>query len=131
MQERAFELDSCDRCYETESRVCSAKELHYHADGDSGKWVCAITVAIPVDVSFDGDGDLKARKHHLLQCFPHHREALLILRKDTDASEDEITKFQHHNDSWFSRWIQEYGREGCTNYTPMLSSSHVMKYMQE
>jgi hypothetical protein len=88
-------------------------------------------IELLINVCFDGDGDINERKHHLLQCFPHYREALLILRKDTDASEDEITKFQHHIDSWISRWIQVYGREGCTNYTHMLSSSHVMKYMQE
>ena len=84
-------------------------------------------IELLINVCFDGDGDINERKHHLLQCFPHYREALLILRKDTDASEDEITKFQHHIDSWFSHWIQVYGREGCTNYTHMLSSSHVMK----
>jgi hypothetical protein len=88
-------------------------------------------IELLIEASFDGDGDLNERKNLLLHCFPHYRAALLILRKDTDATREEITMFQHHIDLWFLGWVQVYGREGCTNYTHMLSSSHVMRYMQE
>ncbi|KAI2503697.1 hypothetical protein MHU86_10757 [Fragilaria crotonensis] len=67
----------------------------------------------------------------LLQCLPHYRAAHLILRKDTDTTEEEVRAFQDHIDLWFSGWVQAFGKEGCTNYTHMLSSSHVMSYMQE
>jgi hypothetical protein len=56
---------------------------------------------------------------------------LIILRKSTDYTDDEISTFQDHIDAWFRDWVHVYGREGCTNYTHMLSSSHVMRYMQE
>ncbi len=54
-----------------------------------------------------------------------------ILRKDTNATLEEITVFQDHIDAWFCDWVKVYGKEGCTNYTHMLLSSHVMRYMQE
>ena len=72
-----------------------------------------------------------ANKDLLLRCFPRYRAAIIILRKNTDATEEEIAIFQNHIDSWFQDWVNVYGKEGCTNYTHMLSSSHVMRYMQE
>ena len=70
-------------------------------------------------------------KELLLRCFPRYRAAVVILRKNTDATVEEIATFQVHIDAWFRDWIKVYGKEGCTNYTHMLSSSHVMRYMQE
>ena len=70
-------------------------------------------------------------KRLLLSCFPRYREAINILRKSTDASDEEIATFQENIDAWFRYWVTVYGKEGCTNYTHMLSSSHVMRYMQE
>ncbi|KAI2511868.1 hypothetical protein MHU86_2600 [Fragilaria crotonensis] len=72
-----------------------------------------------------------ANKHLLLRCFHRYRAAMIILRKNTDATEDEIRTFQDHIDAWFQDWVKVYGKEGCTNYTHMLSSAHVMRYMQE
>ena len=71
------------------------------------------------------------KKDLLLRCFPRYRAAICILRKSTDATEEEIATFQDHIDAWFRDWVKVYGKEGCTNYTHMLSSSHVMRYMQE
>jgi hypothetical protein len=87
-------------------------------------------IELLIDASFDHDSTVDKRET-LLRCFPHYRAALLILRKDTDATEEEIKMFQDHIDLWFSGWVQVFGKEGCTNYTHMLSSSHVMRYMQE
>ena len=56
---------------------------------------------------------------------------MVLLRKNTDLDDVEIRTFQHHIDGWFNDWVDVYGKEGCTNYTHMLSSSHVMRYMQE
>jgi hypothetical protein len=71
------------------------------------------------------------KKERLLRCFRRYSAAMIILRKSTDYTDDEISTFQDHIDAWFRDWVHVYGREGCTNYTHMLSSSHVMRYMQE
>ena len=75
--------------------------------------------------------DSNRNKAKLLRCFPHYRYALVILRKNTDYTDEEICQFQEHVDVWFCNWVDVYGKEGCTNYTNMLSSSHIMRYMQE
>jgi hypothetical protein len=81
-----------------------------------------------IEVSFPDSDPNKAK---LLRCFPHYRAAVVILRKNTDYTDAEISLFQEHIDAWFCDWINVYGKEGCTNYTHMLSSSHIMRYMQE
>lgn len=81
-----------------------------------------------IEVSFPDSDHNKAK---LLRCFPHYRAAIVILRKNTDYTDEEISIFQEHIDAWFRDWVNVYGKEGCTNYTHMLSSSHVMQYMQE
>jgi hypothetical protein len=81
-----------------------------------------------IEVSFPDSDPNKAK---LLRCFPRYRAALVILRKNTDYTDAEILIFQEHIDAWFCDWVHVYGKEGCTNYTHMLSSSHIMRYMQE
>lgn len=81
-----------------------------------------------IEVSFP---DWDPNKAKLLACFPHYRAALVILQKNTDYTDEEILKFQEHIYAWFCDWVLVYGKEGCTNYTHMLSSSHIMRYMQE
>ena len=81
-----------------------------------------------IEVSFPDSDPNKAK---LLRCFPSYRAALVILRKNTDYSDAEISMFQEHIDAWFCDWVHVYGKEGCTNYTHMLSSSHIMQYMKE
>ena len=85
-------------------------------------------IELLIDVSFPDDNPNKAI---LMACFPRYRAALVILRKNTDYTNEEIFAFQEHVDAWFCKWVQVYGKEGCTNYTHMLSSSHIMRYMQE
>ena len=70
-------------------------------------------------------------KGRLLRCFPKYRAAMVLLRKNTDLDKEEIQTFQCLIDGWFNDWVRVYGKEGCTNYTHMLSSSHVMRYMEE
>lgn len=86
------------------------------------------SIELLVAVSFPDEDINKTR---LLRCFPKYRAAMVLLRKNTDLSEEEISTFQYLIDGWFNDWVKVYGKEGCTNYTHMLSSSHVMKYMQE
>ena len=85
-------------------------------------------IEVIIEVSFS---TTDTNKELLLRCFPRYRAAITILRKNTDATDDEIAIFQDHIDAWFQDWVKVYGKEGCTNYTHMLSSSHVMRYMQE
>ena len=85
-------------------------------------------IELIIDVSFP---DSDVNKGRLLRCFPSYRAAIVILRKNSDYTEDEVNTFQNHIDAWFCDWVSVYGKEGCTNYTHMLSSSHVMRYMQE
>jgi hypothetical protein len=86
------------------------------------------SIELIVEASFPDSDENKSR---LLSCFPHYRTAIVILRNDHDCTDEEILSFQAHIDAWFQDWVKVYGKEGCTNYTHMLSSSHVMRYMQE
>ncbi|KAI2505590.1 hypothetical protein MHU86_8832 [Fragilaria crotonensis] len=87
------------------------------------------SIELLIEVSFPNAPDINRLR--LLRCFPKYRAAMALLRKNTDLNEDEIATFQCLVDGWFNDWVKVYGKEGCTNYTHMLSSSHVMKYMQE
>ena len=51
-----------------------------------------------IENSFPDSDDNKQR---LLRCFPRYREAVIILRKNTDLTEEEIATFQDHIDAWF------------------------------
>ena len=85
-------------------------------------------IELIIEASFpESDG----RRRRLLRCFPRYRAALIILRKHTDYTQDEIIAFQEHIDAWFCDWVHVFGKEGCTNYAHKLSSSHVMRYMDE
>jgi hypothetical protein len=85
-------------------------------------------IELIIEGSFPDSDDNKQR---LLCCFPQYRADVIILRKNTDLTEEEIATFQDHINAWFCDWVKVYGKEGCTNYTHMLSSGHVMQYMQE
>lgn len=86
------------------------------------------SIELLVEESFP-NGDIN--KVRLLRCFPKYRAAMVLLRKSTDLNDDEIQTFQCLIDGWFNDWVRVYGKEGCTNYTHMLSSSHVMRYLEE
>ena len=86
------------------------------------------SIELLIEVSFSCNDP---KRLLLLRCFPRYRAAMVLLRKNTDLDDVEIRTFQHHIDGWFNDWVDVYGKEGCTNYTHMLSSSHVMRYMQE
>jgi hypothetical protein len=84
-------------------------------------------IELIIEGSFPDSDDNKQR---LLRCFPQYRAAAVIIRKNTDLTEEEIATFQDHINAWFCDWVKVYGKEGCTN-THMLSSGHVMQYMKE
>jgi hypothetical protein len=45
------------------------------------------------------------KKERLLRCFRRYRAAMIILRKSTDYSEEEILTFQDHVEAWFRDWL--------------------------
>ena len=56
-----------------------------------------------IEVSFP---DSNPNKEKLLTRFPRYRAALVILlRKNTDYTDDEISTFQEHVDAWFCNWV--------------------------
>jgi hypothetical protein len=59
----------------------------------------------------------------------HYRNAISILRERREFTDEKIVAFQNHIDSWFQLWNQLWSIEGCTNYTHMLSSGHMMEFM--
>jgi hypothetical protein len=58
-----------------------------------------------------------------------YQNALVILRQKREFVDEEIIMFQTHIDLWFQAWNELCGNEGCTNYTHMLSSGHIVEYM--
>ena len=82
------------------------------------------SIELLVNVSFPCN-DINRKR--LLRCFPKYRAAMVLLRKNSDLDDNEIQTFQSLIDAWFNDWVRVYGKEGCTNYTHMLSSSHVMR----
>jgi hypothetical protein len=58
-----------------------------------------------------------------------YRNAMVILCQKREFVDEEIVMFQTHIDLWFQAWNELWGSEGCTNYTHMLSSGHMVEYM--
>jgi hypothetical protein len=67
------------------------------------------------------------RKCTWLKLTSDYRDAMKILRKQSDYTADDITQFQLKIDDFFSAYVEEAGagKEGVTNYIHMLGSSHI------
>jgi len=63
------------------------------------------------------------------KCIAEYRYALLLLRKKTDLTNDEIKKFQKHVDAFFVSWVSLVSHEGVTNYIHMLGAGHIGEYL--
>jgi hypothetical protein len=61
------------------------------------------SIELIIEASFPADAD--QNKARLLHCFPHYHAAIVILRKDSDYTDGEITAFQEHIDTWFCDWV--------------------------
>ena len=69
------------------------------------------------------------RKEEWKQSVKFHCNALELLRKKDDLSDDEIAQFQGNVDDFFQIWIKLHGAEGITNYIHMLGSGHISDYL--
>lgn len=70
-------------------------------------------------------------KQEYNELLPLYRESIVILRKKTDYTDEEIKQFQDRTDRWYQIWVAMHGFQGCTNYIHLLSSSHIAHYMQK
>ena len=69
------------------------------------------------------------RKEKWLQCLPKYREAMVMLRKQTDFTDVEIEKCQDLIDLFFQDWVDLHGRDGMTNYIHLLGAGHISEYL--
>ena len=60
-----------------------------------------------------------------------YKKAWVILRMHTDYHPDDLLDFQEHIDVWYRAFIQEFGRDFCTNYVHLLSCGHILEQMTE
>ncbi len=91
-------------------------------------WSIMNSIELLVEVS-SPNGD--TNNVQLFYCFPKYKAAMVLFRRSTDLTEDEIHTVQCLIYNWFNDWVRVYGKEGCSNYTHMLSSLHVMRYLEE
>ncbi len=66
--------------------------------------------------------------HSMMQ---KYNNAIRILRKKSEYSDDDIAHFQELIDDFFLSYIEDSGagKEGVTNYLHMLASSHIKYYI--
>jgi len=62
-----------------------------------------------------------------------YRDAMNILRKTQEYTDEDIEIFQDKIDSFFKAYVETSGasKEGITNYIHMLGSAHVAYYMKK
>ncbi len=84
-----------------------------------------------VDYTFSSpeDAELKQIWDKMLQ---DYNEAMKILRKRSEYTDEDIKTFQLKIDSFFTNYVElsGAGKEGVTNYIHMLGSAHLMYYMK-
>jgi len=73
----------------------------------------------------DGGGECTKWKN----CIAAYRDAMQLLRKKTDLSNDEVKLFQQHVDVFFVNWVSLVSHEGVTNYIHMLRAGHIGEYL--
>jgi len=62
-------------------------------------------------------------------CIAAYRNAMQLLRKKTDLSNDEVKLFQQHVDAFFVTWVSLESHEGVTNYIHTLGAGHIGEYL--
>jgi len=62
-------------------------------------------------------------------CIGEYRNAMLLLRKKCDLTNDEIKQFQQHVDNFYVSWLDLLSHEGITNYIHMLGAGHIGEYL--
>jgi hypothetical protein len=84
-----------------------------------------------IDYIFSSDGDIESKRiwHKMIK---DYGDAMQILRKRIEYSEDDIKTFQQKIDDFFTAYVEASGagKEGVTNYIHMLGSGHISYYMK-
>jgi len=82
-----------------------------------------------IDYIFGHPDDMELR-NKWMEAVTYYNEAIELLRKPTNFSDDEIEEFQTLVDDFYKLWVELVGREGITNYIHMLGSGHIAYYLQ-
>ena len=117
-------------------------QLHFEDNVETGnKWkLCPISMTngtvrsiienfhLLVNIS-ESSAESKAKWNKSLN---NYREALsVLLKKKENYTEAELKKFEKHIAFWFNDYVSLTGKDGCTNYTHLLSAGHVLFYMKK
>jgi hypothetical protein len=88
-----------------------------------------ITHLVDYIFSSADDAEMKAIWRKMIQ---DYSDAMKILRKRSEYTEDDIKNFQLKIDDFFAAYVEQSGagKEGVTNYIHMLGSSHILYYMK-
>ncbi len=72
------------------------------------------------------------RKQIWLKLISDYRDAMRILQKRSEYTEEDINEFQLKVTDFFTAFVEESGagKEGVTNYIHMLGSGHIAYYMR-
>ncbi len=63
------------------------------------------------------------------RCISMYRNAMTLLRKKCDLTNEEIKQFQKQIDAFYVSWIALVSHEGVTNYIHMLGAGHISEYL--
>ena len=83
-----------------------------------------------IDILIDPMIQDSTKKEKWKTCIGHYRQALEIVNRKHDLSNEEIWEFQKQADYFFKLWIELYGAEGVTNYAHVIGSGHLREYLQ-
>jgi hypothetical protein len=70
-----------------------------------------------------------SKKNRYKSCIGKYRDAIIMLRKKSDFTDDQIVEFQRLLDDFFQEWVSLDGDKGVTNYIHMLGSGHISDYL--
>jgi len=73
----------------------------------------------------------EAISNKLIVATSKYNEAMLLLRKHGELSDEEIESFQTLIDDFFEMWLDIFGIHGVTNYIHMLGSGHIHYFLQK
>jgi len=62
-------------------------------------------------------------------CISEYHDAMILLCKKLDLTNDEIKQFQQHVDNFYVTWIDLLSQEGIMKYIHMLRVGHIGEYL--
>ena len=89
---------------------------------------CLHSIDAIVEASILNDASLASK---IIQATSKYNEAMVLLTKHSELSDDEIEKFQTLIDDFFELWIEVFGSHGVTNYIHMLAAGHVHYFLKK